>query len=60
MFDERLPARKTNRLDALAEAIKNVKANSAKERGYFDNARNASQFAAARKKNEADAKYCWP
>jgi hypothetical protein len=59
VFNEQLPARTINRVAALAEAIKTVKANAAKERGYFDDARNASQFAAARKKNEADTKYCW-
>jgi len=60
VFNERVPARTTNRLDALAGAINIVKANAVKERAYFDDPRNASQFAAARKKNEADAKYCWP
>jgi hypothetical protein len=59
VFNERLPARTSNRVAALAEAIKTVRANVAKERAYFDDARNASQFAAARKKNEADTKYCW-
>jgi hypothetical protein len=59
IFNDRLPARTINRVMALAEAIKTVKANAAEERAYFDDARNASQFAAARKKNEADVKYCW-
>jgi hypothetical protein len=59
VFNERLPARTTDRTAALAEAIKTAKANAAKERAYFDDATNASQFAVARKKNEADAKYCW-
>jgi len=59
LFNERLPARTIDRAAALAEAIKTVKANAAKERGYFDDARNAAQFTAARKKNEADSKYCW-
>lgn len=59
VFNERLPARATNRAAALAEAIKTAKANAAKERAYFDDATNASQFAVARNKNEADAEYCW-
>jgi len=35
------------------------KGERSQERAYFDDTTNASQFAAARKKNEADAKYCW-
>jgi hypothetical protein len=59
VFNEHLAVRTTNRAATLAEAIKTVKANAARERAYFDDVRNASQFAVARKKNEADAKYCW-
>jgi len=35
------------------------KGERSQERAYFDDTTNASQFADARKKNEADAKYCW-
>jgi len=48
VFKERLPARTTNRAAALAEAIKIAKASAANERAYFNDATNASQFAAAR------------
>ena len=59
IFNERVPARTPDRRAALADAIGLIKADAAKERAYFDDANRAAQFAADRRKNEADTRYCW-
>jgi hypothetical protein len=43
----------------IQRAIANAKERAAKERGYFDDAKNREAFYATRKTNEADAKFCW-
>jgi hypothetical protein len=59
MFMDRAPAlpgdRNANHLRALA----NAKERAAKEKAYFADAKNATDFMATRKRNEADSKYCW-
>ena len=32
---------------------------NAKERSYFDEAKNVEAFTATRKRSDADAKFCW-
>ncbi len=59
MFMARLPALPGDRAANHRKAIGNAKARAAKERAYFDDAKNAADFAAARKRNETDAKFCW-
>jgi hypothetical protein len=59
MFMARLPALPGDRAANHRKAIANAKARAAKERAYFDDPKNAASFAAARKRSEADAKFCW-
>ncbi len=58
-FMTQLPARSADRKAALAAAVGNAKANAAKERAYFDDPKTVETYYATRKRNEADAKYCW-
>ena len=55
----RAPALPGDRAENHRRAIANAKERAAKERGYFDDARNVEAFSATRKRNEADAKFCW-
>lgn len=59
LFMDRLPARKSDRMAALADAIKIIKDDASKERAYLDDPKSAADFAASRKKNDVDVKYCW-
>lgn len=59
IFDDRIPARNMDRKVALEAAMMLIKDGAAKERAYFEDAKNAARFAASRKQNEADGKYCW-
>ena len=59
MFMARAPALPGDRAENHKRAIANAKDRAAKERAYFDDAKNAEAFYAARKRNEADAKFCW-
>ncbi len=59
MFMKQLTARSGDRADNLRRSLDGIKASVAKERAYFENAANAAEFAAARRKNDVDAKYCW-
>jgi len=38
---------------------RSTKERVAKERAYFEDAKNVAAFLAARKQNDADAKFCW-
>lgn len=59
MFMPQLQARGENR-DALAKAgMRLARDNAGKERAYFEDAKTREDYYATRKKNEADAKYCW-
>jgi hypothetical protein len=59
MFMARLPALPGDRADNHQRALANAKQRAAKERAYFDDAKNVEAFYATRKKNEADVKFCW-
>jgi hypothetical protein len=59
MFMAPLPARPGDRKANYEKAIAGAKERAAKERDYFDDPKNAVSFAASRKRNEADAKFCW-
>ncbi|MBI3704888.1 MAG: cytochrome-c oxidase [Rhizobiales bacterium] len=59
MFMERAPALPGNRADNHKRGLANAKERFAKERAYFDDAKNRDAFYATRKRNEADEKFCW-
>jgi hypothetical protein len=59
MFMDRLPARPGDRTANHSRAIANAKERAAKERTYFDDAKNRDAFYATRKSTETDVKYCW-
>jgi hypothetical protein len=59
MFMERAPALPGDRTVNHLRALANAKERAAKERAYFDDAKNVETFYATRKKNEADVKFCW-
>ena len=59
MFMQRLPALPGDRAENHKRALANAKMRAEKERAYFADAKNAADFAAARRRNEADAKFCW-
>jgi hypothetical protein len=59
MFMTRLPALPGDRAANHKRALANAKVRASKERAYFDDAKNRATFYATRKKNEADAKFCW-
>jgi hypothetical protein len=59
MFMARAPALPGGRAENHKRAIANAKERAAKERAYFDDAKNVATFTAGRKQNEMDAKFCW-
>ena len=59
MFMARAPALPGDRADNHKRALANAKERAAKERRYFDDAKNVEAFYATRKRNEADVKFCW-
>jgi len=59
MFMARAPALPGDRAENHKRAIANAKERAAKERSYFDDAKNVEAFYATRKQNDADAKFCW-
>jgi hypothetical protein len=59
MFMSQLPARGGDRGALAAAGLKLARDNAAKERGYFEDAKNRDGFYARRKTNEMEAKYCW-
>jgi hypothetical protein len=59
MFMDRVPALSGDRNANHLRALANAKERAAKEKAYFADAGNAADFTAARKRNEADSKYCW-
>ncbi len=59
MFMTRTPAMPGDRAANAKRAIANAKRRAAKERAYFDDAKNVEAFYATRKRNEADVKFCW-
>jgi hypothetical protein len=59
MFLKQLTAKPGDRQQNLARSLADIKASAAKERAYFDNPSNVAEFAATRKKNDTDSKFCW-
>jgi len=59
IFMERLPAKQSNRKQALVEALATLRASAAKEAAYFKDASNIAKFRADRARNRVDEKYCW-
>jgi len=59
IFMRQLPARPGDRQENLRRTLGEIKDGAAKERAYFEDAANLAAFAAERRKNETDAKYCW-
>jgi len=59
MFMARAPALPGDRVENHKRALANAKERAAKERSYFDDAKNVEAFYATRKRNDAEAKFCW-
>jgi len=59
MFMALAPALPGDRVENHKRAIANAKGRAAKERSYFDDAKNVEAFYATRKRNDAEAKFCW-
>ena len=59
MFMARAPALPGDRAENHKRAIANAKERAAKERSYFEDAKNVEAFYATRKQNEVDTKFCW-
>ena len=59
IFMERLPAKQSNRRQALVEAIATLRQSAAKESAYLKDVANATKFRADRARNRVDEKYCW-
>lgn len=59
MFMARAPALPGDRAENHKRAIANAKERAAKERRYFDDTKNVEAFYATRKRNDAEAKFCW-
>jgi len=59
MFMANAPALPGNREDNAKRAIANAKERAARESAFFDDPKNVEVYYAARKRNEADGKYCW-
>jgi len=59
MFMDRAPALPGDRNANHQRGIANAKERFAKERAYFEDAKNRDAFLAGRKTNEMDAKFCW-
>jgi hypothetical protein len=48
-----------DRADNHKRALGAAKERAAKERAYFEDAKNRAEFAATRQRNDTDSKYCW-
>lgn len=59
MFMARMPALPGDRRENLKQAVAKARLAIASERAYFADPKNLDAFSAARKANEADAKFCW-
>jgi len=59
MFMEPLPAKSSNRRQALVKAHALIRDNAAKERAYLQDPANVAKLRADRAANGADDKYCW-
>jgi hypothetical protein len=59
MFMAKAPGLPGDRAENAKRGLAAAKERAAKEAAYFADAKNAAEFAATRKRNEADAKFCW-
>ena len=59
IFRPDVPALPGDRAANAKRAIANAKERAAKESTYFDDPKTREDYYAARKRNEADAKFCW-
>ena len=59
LFMSQLTGNERNRAAALKKSVAEQKAYAERERAKFDDPKFAVQFAADRKKNGADDKFCW-
>jgi hypothetical protein len=59
MFMDRAPALPGDRADNHRRALADAKERAAKERAYFEDAKNVAEFKATRQRNDTDSKYCW-
>jgi hypothetical protein len=59
MFMAQAPVLPGDRAENAKRAIANAKERAAKERGYFEDAKNRDAFYAKRKQNDVDGKFCW-
>jgi hypothetical protein len=59
MFMDRAPALPGDRVDNHKRALGAAKERAAKERAYFEDAKNRAEFTATRQRNDTDSKYCW-
>lgn len=59
IFMDRLPAKTSDRNAALARSLADIKVSAEKERAYFADPKNVATFAAQRKTNQMDEKFCW-
>src|SRR5262245_52011081 len=59
IFMTQLTAKPGDRGENLKVAIRKLRGDVEKERGYFEDAKNRNEFYAARQKNDVDTKFCW-
>jgi len=59
MFMAKLPAKPGDRAENHKRALAEAKDRAAKERAYFNDVKNVTEFSAARKRNDLDNKFCW-
>jgi hypothetical protein len=59
LFMSQLTAKNGDRAANLKKSIAEQKTYAERERARFDDPKLAAEFAATRKKNEADDKFCW-
>ena len=59
IFMERLPAKQSDRKQALAAAVATLRQNAGKESAHLRDPDNAAKFRAQRARNGADKQFCW-
>jgi len=59
LFMDRLAAKPGDRKANLQQSLKRQRASAEEERAKFNDPKFVAQFAAARKKNKAEAMFCW-
>lgn len=59
VFMEQLPALRGDRAENAKRAVVRAKERAVREAVYFQDAKARDDFYATRKRNAADAKFCW-